>query len=111
MSAGANCGTHAGLGTYQSGIAGGGLHSLVHTLWEKLGSHCAQLTPGAASSTAAIGTATTAAPAAVPRTNLVTQASSDGPAPNVGLLSLCPQRGKSDLQANAPGRAARALTG
>jgi hypothetical protein len=71
MSAGAYDGTYAGLGTYHSGTGGGGLHSLVHTLRDQfgshcgelltqcvytLGSHCAELTPGAAAATAAIGT-------------------------------------------------------
>ena len=71
MSAGANDGTYAGLGVNQSGGGGGGLHSLVHTLRDQLGSHCGELvsqcvytvgshcgelTPGAATVTAAIGT-------------------------------------------------------
>ena len=71
MSAGANDGTYAGLGVNQSGGGGGGLHSFVHTLRDQLrshcaelvtqcevkfGSHCAELTPGAATVTAAIGT-------------------------------------------------------
>ena len=77
MSAGANDGTYAGLGTYQSGSGGGGLHSLVHTLREKLGSHCAQLIPGAAVVTAAIGNNATATPAARRRTTIVTEASRD----------------------------------
>ncbi len=77
MSAGANDGTYAGLGTYQSGSAGGGLHSLVHTLREKLASHCAQLAPGAATVTAAIGNNTTATPAARRRTAILTSASRD----------------------------------
>lgn len=105
MSAGANDGTYAGLGAYQSGGGGGGLHSLVHTLREKLGSHCAelvtqcvhtlgshraQLTPGVATITAANGNNATATPAARRRTNLVTQASRDGPDPDIGLLELMP---------------------
>jgi hypothetical protein len=60
---------------YQSGTGGGGLHSLVHTLCAQfgshcgeldtqcvytLGSHCAELAPGAATATAAIGTITAA---------------------------------------------------
>jgi hypothetical protein len=60
MSAGANDGAYAGLGTYQSGGGGGGLHSLVHTLRDQFGSHCAELTPGAAIITAAIETSATA---------------------------------------------------
>ncbi len=56
MSAGANDGTYAGLGVYQSGGGGGGLHSFVDTLRDQFGSHCAELTPGAATVTAAIGT-------------------------------------------------------
>jgi hypothetical protein len=56
MSAGANCGTYAGLGVNHAGGGGGGLHSLVHTLRDQFGSHCAELTPGAATVTAAIGT-------------------------------------------------------
>jgi len=90
MSAGANDGTYAGLGVYHSGSGGGGLHSLVHTLREKLGSHCAQLTPGVATITAANGNNATATPAARRRTNLVTQASRDGPVPDIGLLELMP---------------------
>jgi hypothetical protein len=72
MSAGANDGTYAGLGVYHSGGGGGGLHSLVHTLRDQLGSHCAQLTPGVAAITAAIGNDATATPATRRRTNLVT---------------------------------------
>jgi hypothetical protein len=72
MSAGANDGTYAGLGVNHSGGGGGGLHSLVHTLREKLGSHCAQLTPGVAAVTAAIANNATATLAARRRTNLVT---------------------------------------
>jgi hypothetical protein len=90
MSAGANDGTYAGLGVYHSGSGGGGLHSLVQTLREKLGSHCAQLTPGVATITAANGNNATATPAARRRTNLVTQASRDGPVPDIGLLEFMP---------------------
>ena len=43
MSAGANSGTYAGLGAYHAGGGGGGLHSLVHTLRDQFGSHCAEL--------------------------------------------------------------------
>jgi len=60
MSAGANDGAHAGLGMYQSGTGGGGLHSLVHTFRDQFRSHCAELIPGAATITAAIGTNATA---------------------------------------------------
>jgi hypothetical protein len=77
MSAGANDGAYAGLGMYHSGGGGGGLHSLVNTLREKLGSHRAQLTPGVATITAANRNNATATPAARRRTNLVTQASRD----------------------------------
>jgi hypothetical protein len=71
MSAGANSGTYAGLAAYHGGGGGGGLHSLVQTLRDQFGSHCAELvtqcvvtlrshsaelTPGAATVTAAIGT-------------------------------------------------------
>jgi hypothetical protein len=60
---------------YQSGTGGGGLHSFVHTFRDQfrshcaelvtqcvvtLGSHCAELTPGAATITAANGTNVTA---------------------------------------------------
>jgi hypothetical protein len=71
MSAGAKFGTYAGFVTYQSGTGGGGLHSLVHALREKLGSHCAQLTPGDATIAAASGNDATAMPTARRRTNLV----------------------------------------
>jgi hypothetical protein len=72
MSAGANSGTYAGLGAYHAGGGGGGLHSLVQTLRDQFGSHCAELTPGAAAITAAIGNDATATPATRRRTNLVT---------------------------------------
>jgi hypothetical protein len=90
MSAGANDGTYAGLGVNQSGGGGGGLHSLVHTLREKLGSHCAQLIPGVATTTAAIGNNATATLAARRRNNLVTQASRDRPVSDIGLLEPMP---------------------
>jgi hypothetical protein len=90
MSAGANDGTYAGLGAYHAGGGGGGLHSLVHTLRDQLGSHCAELTPGVASVTADIRTNVTATPAARRRTNLVTQASPDGPVSDLCLLQLMP---------------------
>jgi hypothetical protein len=45
---------------YHSGTGGGGLHSLVHTLRDQFGSHCAELIPGVATVTAAIGTNATA---------------------------------------------------
>ena len=77
------CGTYAGLGVNQSGGGGGGLHSLVHTLRDQLGSHGAPLTPGAAAITAAIGNNATATPAAKRRTNLVTQASQRDPSPTL----------------------------
>lgn len=82
MSAGANDGAYAGLGTYQSGTGGGGLHSFVHTLRDQFGSHCAELvtqrsatagshcaelTPGAATITPAIGTNVTATTSATRR--------------------------------------------
>lgn len=72
MSGGANCGAYAGRGVHHAGGGGGGLHSLVHTLRDQFGSHCAELTPGVATVTAAIGTNATATPAARRRTNLVT---------------------------------------
>jgi hypothetical protein len=75
MSAGANDGTYAGLGTYQAGSGGGGVHSLVHTLRAKLGSHRGELNAGAATVTAAIGNNPTTTLAARQRTNMVTQAS------------------------------------
>jgi hypothetical protein len=72
MSAGANSGAYAGGGVHHAGGGGGGLHSLVHTLRDQFGSHCAQLTPGVAAITAAIGNNATATLAARRRTNLVT---------------------------------------
>lgn len=77
MSAGANCGAYAGPGVYHGGGGGGGLHSLVTTLREKLGSHFAQLTPGVATVKAANGSNAVATLAARRRRNLVTQASRD----------------------------------
>jgi hypothetical protein len=72
MSAGANSGAYAGGGVHHAGGGGGGLHSLVHTLRDQLGSHCAQLTPGVAAITAVIRNNATATPAARRRTNLFT---------------------------------------
>jgi len=72
MSAGANGGAYAGRGVHHSGTGGGGLHSLVHTLRDQFGSHCAELIPGVATVTAAIGSNATATTSAARRqTNLV----------------------------------------
>ena len=54
MSGGANEGAYAGGGVYQAGGAGGGLHSLVTGFQDILRSHSAELTPGGATTSAAI---------------------------------------------------------
>jgi hypothetical protein len=86
----ANMGAYGGGGLYHGGGAGGSLHSLVHTLRDQLGSHCAEPTPGAATVTAAIGTNMTAAPAAKQRTNLYRRRPPEGPVPKLGVLQLMP---------------------
>ncbi|BBZ14716.1 hypothetical protein MBRA_49110 [Mycobacterium branderi] len=67
---------------YHDGGGGGGLHSLVATMCDMLGSHCAELTPGVATIAAK-----TAAPA---RTNLIVVAS---PARLIPDLELMPVSG------------------
>lgn len=86
----ANMGAYGGGGLYHGGGAGGSLHSLVHTLRDQLGSHCAEPTPGAATVTAAIEINMTAAPAAKERTNLIIAGLPEGPVPELGLSQLMP---------------------
>jgi hypothetical protein len=91
MSAGANGGAYAGLGVHQAGGGGGGLHSLVHTLRDQFGSHCAELIPGVAIVTAAIGTNTSATtPATRRRAELVIVGLPGGPVLDYCVLQLMP---------------------
>ena len=91
MSAGANGGAYAGRGVHHSGTGGGGLHSLVHTLRDQFGSHCAQLIPGVATVTAAIGTNATATTSAARRqTNLVIVGLQKDPSLTLACSELMP---------------------
>ncbi|ORV18140.1 hypothetical protein AWB95_04925 [Mycobacterium celatum] len=72
---------------YHDGGGGGGLHSLVATMCDQLGSHCAELTPGVTTIAADIET-TTAAPAARRRTNLIIAASRER-FPTLAYFSVC----------------------
>ena len=89
--AGANGGAYAGRGMYHSGTGGGGLHSLVHTLRDQFGSHCAELIPGAAIVTAAIRINTTAGTEAARRQrNLVIVGLQKDPSLTLACVELMP---------------------
>jgi hypothetical protein len=76
---------------YHSGTGGGGLHSLVHTLRDQFGSHCAELIPGAAIVTAAIGINATAGTAAARRQrNLVIVGLQKDPSLTLACFELMP---------------------
>ncbi len=92
MSAGAYGGAYAGGGVHHAGAGGGGLHSLVDTMCEKFGSHAAELIPGVATVTAAIGTiATATTSAARRRINLVIVVGlPEEPVPDLCSLQLMP---------------------
>jgi len=68
---GAYIGAYGGGGFHHGGGGGGGLHSLVDSMCDQLGTHCAELTPGVATVTAAIGTNATATSAARRRMDIV----------------------------------------
>lgn len=99
MSAGANGGAYAGRGVHHSGGGGGGLHSLVDKMCEKFGSHAAELIPGVATVTAAIGTiATATTSAARRRIDLVIVGLPEGPVLDLCSLQLMPStRDTTDL--------------
>jgi hypothetical protein len=74
---------------YHSGTGGGGLHSLVHTLRDQFGSHCAELIPGVATVTATIASNATATTSVARRqTNLVIVGLQKDPSLTLACLEL-----------------------